>query len=89
MTHYCYVIVASDGDSRLIALEPDVVFGPNWRDQRPDAVCEWEQINKKGSALGHLLNDGWTPLRETAMAPEWTKSKTGVSHSLAVLQKEQ
>ena len=89
MTHYCYVIVGSDKESRLIASEPDLVFPSNWRDSRDEVIEEWEQINKRGVALGTLLESGWTPFRETPMAPEWTKNKTDVSYSLAILQKDQ
>ena len=32
MTHYCYVIVDSDGNSRFIAGDPDLVYGVDWRD---------------------------------------------------------
>jgi hypothetical protein len=88
MMHYCYVIVGSDNESRLIAGEPDMVFGSNWRDNEHETIVQWEQINKRGGALGKLLENGWTPLRESPMAPEWTKTKTGISHSLAILQKD-
>ena len=88
MTNYCYVIVGNDDSSRLIAFEPDLVFPSNWRDNRDEVIEEWEQINKRGVALGKLLENGWTPFRETPMAPEWTKNKSGVSHCLAILQKD-
>jgi hypothetical protein len=87
--HYCCLSVASDGSSRYIAAEPNIVLGLNVRDKTHDVVSEWEQINEMGTALCRLLSDGWAPLRETPMAPEWTQNRTGVLHSLVVLQKEQ
>ena len=89
MTDYCYVIVDSDASSRLIAFsDADLVYPPNWRDNRDESIEEWENINKRGVALTYLMENGWTPFRESPMAPEWTKNKSGVSHSLAILQKE-
>jgi hypothetical protein len=67
MTHYCYVILNNAGHSWAI-LTPDDMATPK---------------DQNSPILPQLLQDGWVPVRETAMGG----GTSPLAHSLILLEK--
>lgn len=72
---YCYVIVCTDGESywsKILASNGLASTGDGLEESNFDTVHLW-----------NLLNEGWHPVRETAMS----QNNDGCSYALLLLEK--